>query len=147
MVRQVHSSGCYSQGDLGNQRPLLWPVLTPAHLPTPSSQPSPWHRVPQLPLGSTPDESVHPPTFLSYAAHLSRRVGVIGGQRSQVTKSPHAPCVLAVVAAFFPLVTIPAESWITLPRSLTPTLSLLWLLRTHSLSSPGPGMNQSGIGG
>ena len=146
MVRQVHSSGCYSQGDLGNQRPLLWPVLTPAHLPTPSSHPPPWHQAPQLPLGSTPDESGHPPTFLSCAAHLSRRVG--SDRRSEVTGHQISPCsfILAVVSASFPLVTMPAESLITLPRSPTPTLSLLRLLRTHSLSSPAPGMNQSGIG-
>lgn len=89
--------------------------------------------------------SIHQHFFLVLLT-CPEELGVIGGQRSQVTKSPHAPCILAVVAASFPLVTIPAESLITLPRALTPTLSLLRLLRTHSLSSPAPGMNQSGIG-
>lgn len=66
--------------------------------------------------------SIHQHFFLVLLT-CPEELGVIGGQRSQVTKPPHAPCILAVVAASFPLVTIPAESLITPPRALTPPLA------------------------
>lgn len=60
------------------------------------------------------------------------------GRRSRVTRPPHDPSALAVVASSFPLVSIPAWSLVTLPShqpgSLSPIFSLLRMAPENSLS-------------
>lgn len=65
-VRQVHSSGGHPSLD---HRACAPPSQPPQFLSL-----SPWHQEAQLPLGSAPGVSVHPPTFLFCAVHLSKRV-------------------------------------------------------------------------
>lgn len=80
-------------GRLGEPAPSPSASADPSQPAYPIPQPSPWHRVPQLPLGLTPDESVHPPTSLSCAAHLSERVG--SGSRSVVAGHQTSPSSLS----------------------------------------------------